>query len=91
MRTSLSELKTTEDFILGRLSPADAFVFRARLIIDPQLRENVAALKIAYSLISAYGRKKLKAEIASVQEKIFSDPSKIEFQKHIHQLFSKPD
>lgn len=90
MRTSLIELKRAEDFLAGRLSPSDAVLFRAKMILDRQLRENVNALNASYAMVKAYGRRKLKAEIASVENNIFTDPSKTEFQQKIAQLFSNP-
>lgn len=88
MRTSLTELKEAEDFLIGRLSPSDALLFRAKLILDRKLRENVRVLSATYPVVRAYGRRKLKAKIASVENRIFTDPSKVEFQERIAQLFS---
>jgi hypothetical protein len=87
MRTSMNEIKQAEDFLLGKLPSANALLFKANLFLDPMLRLNVAAQKKLYTLVRAYGRKKIKLEVESVREKIFADPEKISFRQKIAQLF----
>jgi hypothetical protein len=87
MRTSLNKIKETEDFIFKRMKPDDALLFKARLILDPVLRMQLALQRKVYTLIRLYGRKNLKTEIISVQENIFSTN---EFREEIDQLFLKP-
>ena len=89
MRASLNKLKETEDFLSGSMKPQDAIVFRAKLLLDPFLRMNVAWQKKTYSLIKLYGRRDLLYEISTVQEKIFSDPRQTDFQKKVDRLFPK--
>ncbi|HTJ47814.1 MAG TPA: hypothetical protein VL443_00060 [Cyclobacteriaceae bacterium] len=87
MRTSLNKIKETEDFILNAMKPDDALLFRARLILDPVLRMQLALQRKVYALIRLYGRRNLKSEIISVQENIFNTT---EFREEIDQLFLKP-
>ena len=87
MRTSLNKIKETEDFILKVMKPDDALLFRARLILDPVLRMQLALQRKVYALIRLYGRRNLKSEIISVQENIFNTS---EFREEIDQLFLKP-
>jgi hypothetical protein len=88
MRTSLNEIKQAEDFLSGNLKPAELLIFRARLLVDPRLRMHVSLLKKTYTLIRLYGREKLRSEITSVHNRMFSDPDRILFQQKILQLFS---
>lgn len=89
MTTSLNEIKTVEDFLNGKLIPEESLLFRAGLLIDPLLRMNVSMQKKTYSLIRLYGRRKLRSEITTIQEKIFNDPANALFKQRIEQLFSK--
>jgi hypothetical protein len=88
MTTSLNEIKQVEDFLHGKLKPEESLFFRAKLLINPVLRKNVSMQKKTYSLIRLYGRRKLKLEIAFVQEKIFNDPGKESYKKKIEKIFS---
>jgi hypothetical protein len=90
MRTSLNNIKETEDFLSGALQAEETLLFKVRLLLDPALRVNVSIQQKAYSLIRLYGRKKLKAEIESVHENIFNDPTHAKYRREIDQLFNKP-
>jgi hypothetical protein len=89
MRTSLNDLKQTEDFLAGKLNPQDSVLLRARLLIDPVLRMNMAIQQKIYSLITLYGRRRLKEEIEDVHLRIFKDPNRAAYREEITQLFSK--
>ena len=90
MRTSLNEIKKAEDFLSGKLSGAEAVLMQARLLIDPVLRMNLAFQRKVYALVTLYGRRKLKAEIEDVHDRIFQDPARAAYREEIAQLFSKP-
>lgn len=87
MKTSQSDVKQIEDYLTGKMSPADRLVFKARLIINPLLRLNVVFQQKTYSLINAHGRKKRKADMEVIHTKLFSDPGKVVFQQKVLQLF----
>jgi xylose isomerase len=89
MRTSLNELKQTEDFLLDTMRPEEAVVFQAKMLIDPALQRNVRMQQKVYSVIRQYGRKKLRAEIEQVHSTLFQQPQHQSFREKIYQLFSK--
>lgn len=88
MTTSLNEITQAEDFLQGNLKPEDSLVFRARLLVSPLFRKNFLAQQKTYSLIRLYGRRKLKSEIESIQEKFFNDPDNTFYRQKIEQLFT---
>jgi hypothetical protein len=87
MRTSLNEIKQTDDFLSGKLSPEDSVLFKARLLINPVLRLNVSLHRKTLTLVRFYGRKKLRAEIETVHNKIFQDPGRSSYHDMISKLF----
>ncbi|HEX5168462.1 MAG TPA: hypothetical protein VFW11_04770 [Cyclobacteriaceae bacterium] len=87
MRTSLNEIEQVEKYLFKKMNIDESLLFEARMLIHPMLRLNVSAQKKVYSLIKLYHRKKIKEEIEVIHQKLFTDPSKKEFQRSIHQLF----
>lgn len=87
MRTSLNNIRLTEKFLKGQMSPGESVLFQMRLMDDPVLKVNLAVQEKIYALIRLYHRKKLKEEIQSLENKMFSDPSKAGFQESIHYFF----
>ncbi len=87
MRTSLNEIQQIEAYLQGRLQPAEALLFRAKLLLDPALRLNLRGQKQAYLLLKRYHRHKLKKELSAVHEQLFNDPQKTAFQQEILHLF----
>jgi hypothetical protein len=91
MKTSWNDIRQAEDYLTGNIKEEDALVMKAKLLIDPVLRANMAAQKKVYSLIRMYGRKKLRAELDAIQEELFQDTAKHSFREKIVQLFNKTD
>jgi hypothetical protein len=89
MMTSPNSIQQTEDYIFGRLTPEDDLLYTAKLLTDPQCRMDTESQRKAYALIKQYGRKKLRAEIELIHQRIFADPTKILFRKKIISLFTK--
>ena len=89
MRTSLNDIKQTEDFLLGKLPAQESLVYKAKMILNPLLRWDTVAQEKTYQLVRFYSRRKLKSEIKLIQEKIFTDPKRKSFHQLIAQLFSK--
>jgi len=87
MRTSLNDLRQTENYLHGALSPEESLVFEAHLLKDPVLRLNVYVQQKVYTLLRLYHRKKVKEELEEVHQRIFRDPAKADLQQEIAQLF----
>ena len=89
MRTSLNDIRSAEQFLLGEMEPAGALVYEARLLTDPQLAENVSLQQRLYNLLRFYHRRKLKAEAEAVHQRLFSDPAKKDFRERLLHQFKK--
>jgi len=89
MRTSLNEIKAIDDHVLGHAAPDEALLFEAKLIINPELKQQVMWHKQTLSLVQQYGRNNFRAEIEAVHQKLFSQPEHEGFRKKIMRLFRK--
>lgn len=89
MRTSLTEIRQTEAYLQGQLTPQDKLFFEARLLTNPLLRLNLQLQKKVYALLQIYHRKKLKEEIGAVHQQLFENTAKTAFQQEISQLFKQ--
>ncbi|MGS2763256.1 hypothetical protein [Sinomicrobium sp. M5D2P9] len=87
MRTSLREIKQLEDHIFGREDEAEALVMHVKLHLDKELEDKLAAQQRAYDYVRAYGRKKLRTEIASADHKLFSERRYKGFRERVRKLF----
>ena len=89
MRTSLNEIKLIDDHIFNRNFGGDALLFDAMLVLNPGLSQKVSEQKKAHQIVHQYGRKKLKAEIESVHQKLFNEPAQRGFREKVLNLFYK--
>lgn len=89
MRTSLNKIKLIEGYILNSNQPPDALLFDAMLILDPAFAEQISVQKRVHAVVLQYSRKKLKAEINSVHEQLFSRREHLSFRQRILNLFNK--
>lgn len=87
MRTSLIEIETAEHYLAGTLPPAQQLVFRARLLAEPGLQEQLDAQQEVYTLLKQHGREKLRREIATVQHLLFTKPAFAKFRERIRRYF----
>lgn len=89
MRTSLNEIKEINDHLLKLAPPDQALLFEAKLIINPELKQQVMWHKQTLSLVQQYGRNNLQAEIETVHQKLFSLPEHEGFRQKIMRFFGK--
>ncbi len=89
MRTSLSDIQQTEQYLNGELSAADACVFEARLLTDPSLTSNMNLLKRVYRLLSLFHRKKVKQDVVAAEQRLFTSDEHTDFRNNILSLFNK--
>ncbi|MCS3796971.1 hypothetical protein [Niastella sp. OAS944] len=89
MRTSLNDIKHIDDYLLQYAGKADRALFEARLILQPALQENLAWQQKTYDIIEQYSRRRLKEEIESVHQQLFTEPEHISFRSKILGIFSK--
>jgi hypothetical protein len=87
MKTSLTDLARTEKFLRDELHPADALVYEAQMLVDEDLQKKTFYHRMVHSLVRAYHRKKLKAEVQEVHEKLFKDPARAHVWQELIKLF----
>ncbi|MGS2738090.1 hypothetical protein [Sinomicrobium sp. M5D2P17] len=87
MRTSLCEIRQLEDRIFGRENEAEALVLNVKLYLDKGLEDKLIAQRLTYDYVRAYGKKKLKMEIASADHKLFSERRYKGFRERVRKLF----
>jgi hypothetical protein len=87
MRTLLNEIKLIDNHLFNQANAGDALLFDAMLILNPALQENVLWQKKTHAIIQQYSRKKLKAEIDSVHQRLFTEPAHQSFRQRIWDLF----
>jgi hypothetical protein len=87
MRTSLIEIQQIDEHLLNRQLPQDALLFEARLIINPQLREDVFFQKQTLALMHQYGRNSLRKQIEDIHLQLFTKPQHKNFRQSILGLF----
>ncbi len=88
MRTSLNEIQEVENFLLEKLPPQESLLFQAKLITNPMLKWNVALQSKLMDVVLLYHRRKLKVEIRTIHNRLFSNPDKSEFQLTIDKIFN---
>ncbi|HEY9488330.1 MAG TPA: hypothetical protein VIQ51_08360 [Chryseosolibacter sp.] len=89
MKTSIDEISQTEKYLREELSGEESVVFRAKLIIDPELKANTIFHKMVHRMVALYYRKRLKAEVEAVHDRIFNGPSQSDFTNRILKIFNR--
>ena len=87
MKTLLNKLQQIEGFILQTNNPGDKLVFEAQLLLDENLHQEVSLQKDAYAIINQYGRQKLRAEIETVHQQLFTQTKHQRFREKVLALF----
>jgi hypothetical protein len=87
MRTSLNNIVQAERHLLKKSTPASSLLFEAKMLINDELKSDVAAQQQVYSLVQQYGRKQLIAEIEAVHQQLFNEPEHLNFRQKIAHIF----
>ncbi|MBD1391509.1 hypothetical protein [Mucilaginibacter glaciei] len=87
MRTSLRNIKETDDHLHGQLPPQDALLFEARLLLDAELANNLHWHQQTLGLVHQYGRNHLRSIIENVHQQLFTQTQHSGFRQKILQLF----
>jgi anti-sigma-K factor RskA len=83
----MNETQQLEHYVHGTLPTEERLLMEARLIVDTELRNKLDWQQKAYALIHAYGRKKLRAEIEQIQNRLFTEDKFKIFRKRIQTIF----
>lgn len=89
MRASLRNLQLIEAYLSGHLSPTDQDSFKRRLLVDPQLFDQVEQQKYTYQLIRQRGRQQLQQELNQLHAEIFSSKDQRSWQRRVLAFFKK--
>jgi len=87
MRTLLNKTVLIEKYLQGDLNVKDRFLFDARLLLDPELKEDLYFQRKAILLVKMYHRKRIKEELEIIHKHLFNNPLKSDFQQAVYQLF----
>ncbi len=87
MKTSQTKILQIEKYIAGKLSPEDTLIFEAHLLTSRSFRLLFNLQKKVQLLVKFYHRKKLKEELESIHEEVFSDPNNFVFRQRVYSIF----
>ncbi|HMI05775.1 MAG TPA: hypothetical protein VK541_25025 [Pedobacter sp.] len=90
MKTSSNETRLIEAHLLGKTPAEERLLFEARLILQPDLKQNMYWQQKTYHLVQLYGRQQLKKEIEQVHQALFSPATPHQsFRQKILKLFGR--
>lgn len=90
MKTSLNETRLIEAHLLGKAQAEERMLFEARLILEPDLKQNMYWQQKTYHSVKLYGRHQLKKEIEQVHQMLFSPVTPYQsFRQRILRLFNR--
>ena len=87
MRTSLNETRQIAAYLQGELSTSERLLFEANLVLDHDMKDRVHLQQETLEQVKAYGRKQLKAQLASVDHKLFAHSRYSRFRQRMKALF----
>ena len=87
MKTSASDTRQIDLYLLKQLPPGDKLLVDARLVLNPELNETMQWQQQVHQLVQMRGRKQLKAQIKVVEEKLFTAPEHVSFREKVWRLF----
>lgn len=89
MKTLLNELRLIEHYLLSDAQDGESFLFEAKMILEPELKEQVYWQQKTYQTVRDYGRKQLKNEINNIHETLFNTEAHQSFRQKVMRLFRK--
>jgi len=89
MKTSLNELRLIEHYLLSDDKDGENFLFEAKMILQPELKQQVYWQNKTYQMVRDYGRKQLKSEIDKIHETLFNTDAHHSFRQKVMRFFSK--
>ncbi|UEG53604.1 hypothetical protein LLH06_01280 [Mucilaginibacter daejeonensis] len=89
MRTSVTDTRQIDHYLLGQMPAEDRLIFEAHTIIRPELNEALQWQATVHELIRLRGQRALRNEIRSVEQKLFEQPQHQSFRQRIMRMFGK--
>jgi len=85
----LNELCLIEYYLLSDDKDGESFLFEAKMILQPELKQQVYWQNKTYQMVRDYGRKQLKNEIDKIHETLFNTDEHQSFRQKVMRFFSK--
>ncbi|CAH0257825.1 MULTISPECIES: hypothetical protein [unclassified Pedobacter] len=89
MKTSLNELRLIEHYLLSDDKDGESFLLEAKMILQPDLKQQVYWQDKTYQMVRNYGRKQLKNEIENIHQTLYNTDAHQSFRQKVMRLFSK--
>ncbi|WP_417366750.1 hypothetical protein [Flavobacterium beibuense] len=87
MKTSWNNTVMTDNYLNGECSGEEKVLFEARLLLEPDLKENLHWQKTTRAIVQQYGRQQLKAEVEQVAHHVFTAGKYVSFREKVFSLF----
>lgn len=78
-----------EDCLQGQAPDEERLLFEAKLLLDPELREDAHWQQKTYGIIRNYGRQQLRQELEQAHQTLFTVPQHQRFRDKVLELFCK--
>jgi hypothetical protein len=88
MRASLTRTADIDHFLTNTMSPEDATLFGAKLLLDRELARDTEYQRVVHHVIRINARQQLKAELDLLHQKLMHDPERKSFWKNIYRIFN---
>lgn len=88
MKTSSTDTELLEKFLRGELSAAEKLWVQARLLTEPELKQELDLHRKIHRLIVLYRRRKLMDQVEEIHREIFNAPGQLKFKLKIQRLFN---
>lgn len=79
----MNEIREIDDYLRGSLSPEDATVMNARLLLNPALRLKCAAQQKLHAVVRAFARKTMRRELQVRFDEMINEPANAALRREI--------
>ena len=86
MKISAEQL---ERYLWRKATPEEVLGLEAKLVLYPEIRDDLQWQQQTYSVVRQYGRQQLRSEIRAAERQLFHSPQHRSFQRIIRRLFLK--
>lgn len=87
MRELFNKVTWIEQYLFGLLKPKERQAFETKMLLDTTLYAEVIAQKNVYKLVKKSAREKLRKELDTIHNQLFTKTEKKSFQEKIKRIF----
>lgn len=88
MKTSWNQIRSIDNFLLGRLMSGEKEKFEKRLNNDPMFRDDVNLQRQIHFVIRLFQRRRIRHQLDIIHEGLFNNPAKAKYAHEIKKLFN---